>query len=65
MSLSVYLYMPSITLILVASDDVTNEFHATYLLELVFGSMVLLLGLHELENITNKVERLKKELKVC
>ena len=65
MSLSIYFYMPSITLILVASDDVTNELHATYLLEVVFGAMVLLVGLHELENITNKVERLKKELKVC
>lgn len=65
MSLPIYLYMPSVTLILVTSDDVANELHATYLLEVVFGAMVLLIGLHELENVTNKVERLKKELKVC
>ena len=56
--------LKSITLILVVSDDVTNELYATYLLDVVFGAMVLLIGLHELEHITNKVERLKKELKV-
>ena len=54
----------SITLILVVSDDVTIELCATYLLEVVFGAMVLLIGLHELEHITTKIERLKKELKV-
>ena len=55
----------SITLILVVSDDAPSEMHSTYLLEVVFAAMVLLIGLHELEDISNKVERLKKELKVC
>ena len=55
----------SITLILVVSDDAPSELHSTYLLEVVFAAMVLLIGLHELEDISNKVERLKKELKVC
>ena len=58
-----YVCICSITLILVASDYATADSHATYLLEVVFGAMVLLVGLHELENITN-IERLKKDLKV-
>ena len=55
----------SITLILVVSDDAPSELHSTYLLEVVFAAMILLIGLHELEDVSNKVERLKKELKVC
>lgn len=46
------------------SDDAPSELHSTYLLEVVFAAMVLLVGLHELEDVSNKVERLKKELKV-
>ena len=57
--------MSSITLILVVSDDAPSELHSTYLLDVVFGAMVLLIGLHELEDVSNKIERLKKELKVC
>ena len=56
--------MYSITLILVISDDAPSELHSTYLLEVIFGAMVLLIGLHELEEVSNKIERLKKELKV-
>ena len=54
----------SVTLILVVSDDAPSELHSTYLLEVVFAAMVLLIGLHELEDVSNKVERLKKDLKV-
>lgn len=56
--------MSSVTLILVVSDDAPSELHSTYLLEVVFAAMVLLIGLHELEDVSNKVERLKKDLKV-
>ena len=54
----------SITLILVVSKDVATQLDTCYLLEMVFGAMVLLIGLQELEDINSKVERLKNELKV-
>ena len=47
------------------SDDAPSELHFSYLLEVVFGTMVLLIGLHVLEEASTKVEWLKKELKVC
>lgn len=53
----------SVTLILVFSDGSPSDIHGKYLLEMVFNSLVLLVGLHELESISN-VERLKKEVKV-
>ena len=54
----------SITLILVSSDDEGScDGHMTYLLELVFSAMVLVLGLQELDAVQN-VERLKRDLKV-
>ena len=61
---SPYKPISSVTLILVVSDDAPSELHSTYLLEVIFAAMVLLIGLHELEDVSNKVERLKKELKV-
>ena len=56
-------YPLSITLILVASSDASTDAHFSYLLDLVFNAMVLLVGLHELETITN-VERLKQDIRV-
>ena len=53
----------SITLILVAPDDSPSSLHSLHLLQLAFGAMVLLVGLHELETIAN-IEWLKKDLKV-
>ncbi|XP_004694349.1 PREDICTED: protein fuzzy homolog [Condylura cristata] len=53
----------SITLIVLSSEEGTSELRLERLLQMVFGAMVLLVGLEELTNIRN-VERLKKELRV-
>ncbi|KAB1273304.1 Protein fuzzy-like protein [Camelus dromedarius] len=52
----------SITLIVLSSEEGTSELRLERLLQMVFGAMVLLVGLEELTNICN-VERLKKELR--
>ncbi|XP_054444708.1 protein fuzzy homolog isoform X3 [Pteronotus mesoamericanus] len=52
----------SITLIVLSSEEGTSELRLERLLQMVFGAMVLLVGLEELTNISN-VERLKKELR--
>ncbi|XP_032179101.1 protein fuzzy homolog isoform X2 [Mustela erminea] len=52
----------SITLIVLSSEEGTSELRLERLLQMVFGAMVLLVGLEELTNIRN-VERLKKELR--
>ncbi|KFO26201.1 protein fuzzy homolog [Fukomys damarensis] len=52
----------SITLIVLSSEEGTSELRLERLLQMVFGAMVLLIGLEELTNIRN-VERLKKELR--
>ncbi|XP_070306594.1 protein fuzzy homolog isoform X5 [Odocoileus virginianus] len=52
----------SITLIVLSSEEGTSELRLERLLQMVFGAMVLLVGLEELSNIRN-VERLKKELR--
>ncbi|XP_019597134.2 protein fuzzy homolog isoform X2 [Rhinolophus sinicus] len=52
----------SITLIVLSSEEDTLELKLERLLQMVFGAMVLLVGLEELTNIRN-VERLKKELR--
>ncbi|XP_038608659.1 protein fuzzy homolog isoform X2 [Tachyglossus aculeatus] len=52
----------SITLIVLSSEEGASALSLERLLELVFGAMVLLIGLEELTNIRN-VERLKKELR--
>lgn len=52
----------SITLIVLSSEEGTSELRLERLLQMVFGAMVLLVGLEELTNIPN-VERLKKELR--
>ncbi|XP_063109219.1 protein fuzzy homolog isoform X2 [Cavia porcellus] len=52
----------SVTLIVLSSEEGTSELRLERLLQMVFGAMVLLVGLEELTNIRN-VERLKKELK--
>uniref|UniRef100_A0A673V2R8 Fuzzy planar cell polarity protein n=1 Tax=Suricata suricatta TaxID=37032 RepID=A0A673V2R8_SURSU len=52
----------SITLIVLSSEEGTSELRLERLLQVVFGAMVLLVGLEELTNIRN-VERLKKELR--
>ncbi|CAK6437346.1 unnamed protein product [Pipistrellus nathusii] len=54
----------SITLIVLSSEEGTSELRLERLLQMVFGAMVLLVGLEELTNISN-VERLKKELRAC
>ncbi|XP_038608658.1 protein fuzzy homolog isoform X1 [Tachyglossus aculeatus] len=54
----------SITLIVLSSEEGASALSLERLLELVFGAMVLLIGLEELTNIRN-VERLKKELRAC
>lgn len=51
----------SITLIVLSPEN-TSELRLERLLHMVFGAMVLLVGLEELTNIRN-VERLKKELR--
>ena len=53
----------SVTLILVSTDDGSCDSHMTYLLDLVFNAMVMVIGLQELDSVTN-VERLKQNLKV-
>lgn len=53
----------SITLIVLSSEEGTSELRLERLLQMIFGAMVLLVGLEELTNIRN-VERLKKELRV-
>ncbi|KAM5236595.1 protein fuzzy homolog isoform 8-T8 [Ctenodactylus gundi] len=52
----------SITLIVLSSEENASELKLERLLQMVFGAMVLLVGLEELTNIRN-VERLKKELR--
>ncbi|XP_037676504.1 protein fuzzy homolog isoform X2 [Choloepus didactylus] len=52
----------SITLIVLSSEKGTSELRLERLLQMVFGAMVLIVGLEELTNIRN-VERLKKELR--
>lgn len=52
----------SITLIVLSSEEGTSELRLERLLQMIFGAMVLLVGLEELTNIRN-VERLKKELR--
>ncbi|XP_074242171.1 protein fuzzy homolog isoform X2 [Saimiri boliviensis] len=52
----------SITLIVLSSEVGISELRLERLLQMVFGSMVLLVGLEELTNIRN-VERLKKDLR--
>ncbi|XP_058385886.1 protein fuzzy homolog isoform X2 [Diceros bicornis minor] len=52
----------SITLIVLSSEEGTSELRLERLLQMVFGAVVLLVGLEELTNIRN-VERLKKELR--
>ncbi|CAI8033258.1 Protein fuzzy homolog [Geodia barretti] len=54
----------NITLILVATDDGSCDDHMTYLLELVFNAMVMVIGLQDLDTPTN-MERLKQNLKWC
>ncbi|KAK2088942.1 hypothetical protein P7K49_034849 [Saguinus oedipus] len=53
----------SITLIVLSSEVGISELRLERLLQMVFGAMVLLVGLEELTNIRN-VERLKKDLRV-
>lgn len=53
---------PGITLIVLSSEEGTSELRLERLLQMVFGAMVLLVGLEELTNIRN-IERLKKELR--
>ena len=53
----------SVTLILVSTDDESCDSHMTHLLDLVFNDMVMVIGLQELDSVTN-VERLKQNLKV-
>ncbi|XP_036040072.1 protein fuzzy homolog isoform X3 [Onychomys torridus] len=52
----------SITLIAVSSEEGASELSLGRMLHMVFGAMVLIVGLEELTNIRN-VERLKKELR--
>uniref|UniRef100_G1U5U1 FUZ/MON1/HPS1 first Longin domain-containing protein n=1 Tax=Oryctolagus cuniculus TaxID=9986 RepID=G1U5U1_RABIT len=52
----------SITLIALCSEDGASELRLERLLHVVFGAMVLLVGLEELTSVRN-VERLKKELR--
>ncbi|XP_073914096.1 protein fuzzy homolog isoform X2 [Castor canadensis] len=52
----------SITLIVLSSEEGISELRLERLLQMIFGAMVLLVGLEELTNIRN-VERLKKELR--
>ncbi|XP_036741296.2 protein fuzzy homolog isoform X5 [Manis pentadactyla] len=52
----------SITLIVLSSVEGSSELRLERLLQMVFGAMVLFVGLEELTNIRN-VERLKKELR--
>ncbi|XP_048185442.1 protein fuzzy homolog isoform X2 [Perognathus longimembris pacificus] len=52
----------SITLIVLSSEEDTSELRLERLLQMVFGAMVLFVGLEELTDIRN-VERLKKELR--
>ena len=58
------MFSSSITLILVATDDGSCDDHMTYLLELVFNAMVMVIGLQDLDTPIN-MERLKQNLKVC
>ena len=53
----------SVTLIMVSSSDGPSSCHVTHLLELLFNALVLLVGLQELDYITN-VDKLKKDIKV-
>ncbi|XP_022780586.1 protein fuzzy homolog isoform X3 [Stylophora pistillata] len=53
-----------ITLIIVTSDDNASGVHLNRLLDFVFNSMVLLLGIDELTSFRN-IELLKRELRCC
>ncbi|KAJ7381983.1 hypothetical protein OS493_037862 [Desmophyllum pertusum] len=53
-----------ITLIIATSDDSASDMHLNRLLEFVFNSMVLLLGIDGMTSIRN-VELLKRELRCC
>ncbi|XP_006815770.1 protein fuzzy homolog [Saccoglossus kowalevskii] len=57
-------YHESITLIVVICDDGASDTHLYRLLDNVFHSMVLLVGLDDIISIKN-VERLKRDLKAC
>ncbi|KAG8433934.1 hypothetical protein GDO86_012340 [Hymenochirus boettgeri] len=54
----------SINLIVMSSESGASDLSLNRLLENVFNSMVLLIGLEDLVNIKN-VERLKKDLRAC
>jgi len=54
----------SLNLILVTSDVVSSDTQLRYLLDLVFNSMVLMVGLQLLETDAANTEKLKRELKV-
>lgn len=53
----------SVTLIAIAQNDDADDCHYSNLLNLVFNSMVLLVGIEEVTNMKN-VEKFKKEIKV-
>lgn len=55
----------SISLILVTSDTVASESHLSHMLDLIFNAMVLLIGLHELENVSKNTSSIQKLLKCC
>ncbi|XP_045148698.1 protein fuzzy homolog isoform X3 [Echinops telfairi] len=57
-----FFFPDSITLIVLSSEGGHSELKLERLLQMVFGAMVLLVGLEELTNIRN-IERLKKELR--
>ena len=60
---TIHTYINSITLILISADDGSCDSHMTYLLELVFNAMVMVVGLQELDSTSN-IERLKQNMKV-
>ncbi|XP_070572448.1 protein fuzzy homolog [Ptychodera flava] len=57
-------YHESITLIVAVGDDGSSDTHLFRLLDNVFYTMVLLIGLDDLISVKN-VERLKRDLKCC
>ncbi|XP_038071575.1 protein fuzzy homolog isoform X2 [Patiria miniata] len=54
----------SVTLVLIVPDDGCSDVHLNTLLDHIFHTMVMFIGLDTLENIKN-VERLRRDLKVC
>ncbi|XP_071802751.1 protein fuzzy homolog [Asterias amurensis] len=54
----------SVTLVLIMPDDGCSDIHLNTLLDHIFHTMVMFIGLDTLENIKN-VERLRRDLKVC